>query len=169
MLLHGVLLRSLFIRGTSVTGSAAPMSRPSVRPDAGKLTRRSPPSRRSSDDDPLSGDDFSWNRSTRMLDIGHRRTSVDYLPEKRCDNILFLVMMMMGRGGAMPSNISSPRYLPVLVVSLCVVCTCARLLCGIPCRGFSAAHALIKNKTLSCETHTDQASQHHQGRGTNGK
>ena len=25
---------------------------------------------------------------------------------------------LMGRGGAMPSNISSPRYLPVLVVSL---------------------------------------------------
>ena len=59
------------------------MSLPSVRPDAGTLTRRSPPSRRSSDDDPLSGDDFSWNRSTRMLDIGHRRTSVDYLPEKK--------------------------------------------------------------------------------------
>ena len=55
----------------------------------------------------------------------------------------------------MPSNISSPRYLPVLVVSLCVVCTCARLLSApargfsavFPCRGFSAAHALIKNKT----------------------
>ena len=57
VLLHGVLLRSLFIRGTSVTGSAAPMSRPSVRPDAGKLTRRSPPSRRPSYDDPPSGDD----------------------------------------------------------------------------------------------------------------
>ena len=44
---------------------------------------------------------------------------------------------LMGRGGAMPSNISSPRYLPVLVVSLCVVCTCARLLSA-PARGFSA-------------------------------
>ena len=72
---------------------------------------------------------------------------------------------LMGRGGAMPSNISNPRYLPVLVVSLSLA---VKIQKGVFIHR-PAAEALIKNKTISCETHTDQASQHHQGRGTNGK
>ena len=70
----------------------------------------------------------------------------------------------------MASNISSPRYLPVLVVSLslCLSLSCCKNTEGVFIHR-PAAEALIKNKTISCETHTDQASQHHQGRGTNGK
>ena len=80
-------------------------------------------------------------RQVHALNACHRLATVDGPTKSKPHASLMRMMMINDKSNApptdlvmmmMPSNISSPRYLPVLVVSLCVVCTCARLLCGIP-------------------------------------
>ena len=59
----------------------------------------------------------SWTVTGEVV-LHRKRCKGEMLSSWTVTGEVVLHCALMGRGGAMPSNISNPRYLPVLVVSL---------------------------------------------------